>query len=256
MTDPTLPAGPDPEAIIAYLTTTYPATDAVTMPGAWFFSLDPEKHWPNYATIVTNDEHDQASDLERPGVFRLNLSVDKATFQRYVGHAPRNLKAEFPYPKMVPASIERAISLAEGNHPAILSARAAIRASQAGSDAAKAAFGPTLNLIGSVCALCFSQSSASPNGNLSASGQVQLSLTIPIYAGGALGAALHGPALVEPLRQHQDRSGDSPVGVRQPQRQAQRARDDGGRGHSNDDQQRPRARLHRVTHHFEATRST
>ena len=83
MTDPTLPAGPDPEAIIAYLTTTYPATDAVTIPGAWFFSLDTEKHWPNYATIVTNDEDDQASDLERPGVFRINLGVDKATLESY-----------------------------------------------------------------------------------------------------------------------------------------------------------------------------
>jgi len=50
MTDPTLPTGPDPEAIIGYLTATYPATDVVTIPAAWFFSLDPEKHWPNYAT--------------------------------------------------------------------------------------------------------------------------------------------------------------------------------------------------------------
>ena len=40
MTDPTLPTGPDPEAIISFLTTTYPATDLVTIPGAWFFSLD------------------------------------------------------------------------------------------------------------------------------------------------------------------------------------------------------------------------
>jgi hypothetical protein len=84
MTHPTLPSGPDPEAIVAYLMTTYPETDLVTIPGAWFFSLDPEKHFPNYATIVTNDEHDQASDLERPGVFRLNLGVDKATFERVV----------------------------------------------------------------------------------------------------------------------------------------------------------------------------
>jgi hypothetical protein len=84
MTHPTLPTGPDPEAIVDYLMTTYPETDLVTIPGAWFFSLDPEKHFPNYATIVTNDEHDQASDLERPGVFRLNLGVDKATFERLV----------------------------------------------------------------------------------------------------------------------------------------------------------------------------
>ena len=86
MTDPTMPTGPDPEAIVDYLTTTYPATDVVTIPGAWFFSLDPEKHWPNYATIVTTDEHDMGSPSNltaRSGVFRLNLGVDKATFQRY-----------------------------------------------------------------------------------------------------------------------------------------------------------------------------
>jgi Family of unknown function (DUF6194) len=85
MTDPTLPTGPDPEAIVQYLTTTYPETDVVEAMHAWFFSLDPEKHFPNYATIVTNDDHDQASDLTRDGVFRLNLGVDRETFERLVG---------------------------------------------------------------------------------------------------------------------------------------------------------------------------
>jgi hypothetical protein len=102
MTESTLPTGPDPEAIISHLTTTYPETDVVTIPAAWFFSLDPEKHWPNYATIVTNDEHDQASDLGRPGVFRLNLGVDKATFERYAGADPapdfRALDRVLPHP--------------------------------------------------------------------------------------------------------------------------------------------------------------
>ena len=79
--------GPDPQAIVDHITSSYPETDVVTIPGAWFFSLDPEKHWPNYATIVTTDEHDMepVSDLARPGVFRLNLGVDKATFERLVG---------------------------------------------------------------------------------------------------------------------------------------------------------------------------
>jgi hypothetical protein len=49
---------------------------------AYFFSLDPEKHWPNYATFVTTDEHDDASDLDRPGVFRLNLGIDRETSDR------------------------------------------------------------------------------------------------------------------------------------------------------------------------------
>ncbi len=48
---------------------------------AWFFSLN-EKGWPNFATIVTTDEHDTASNLSRPGFFRLNLGVSRATFER------------------------------------------------------------------------------------------------------------------------------------------------------------------------------
>ena len=63
----------------------------MTIPAAWFFSLDAEKHWPNYATIVTNDEHDMGSPSnlsDRPGVFRLNLGVDKATFEPIAGVDP------------------------------------------------------------------------------------------------------------------------------------------------------------------------
>ena len=52
---------------------------------AWFFSLDPDKHWPNFAKLVTSDEHDDASDLDRPSVFRLNLGVGRTTFERLVG---------------------------------------------------------------------------------------------------------------------------------------------------------------------------
>jgi Family of unknown function (DUF6194) len=77
-----LPSGPDPETIVRYITETYPETDVVEAMNAWFFSLDPEKHWPNFATLVTTDEHDDASDLGRPGVFRLNIGVDRETFER------------------------------------------------------------------------------------------------------------------------------------------------------------------------------
>ena len=89
MTEP-LPTGPDPEAIARTILATWPETDLVTIPGAWFFSLDPETHWPNFATIVTTDEHDDGapSDLARPGTFRLNLGVGRETFQRVAGADP------------------------------------------------------------------------------------------------------------------------------------------------------------------------
>jgi hypothetical protein len=83
-----LPSGPDPETIVQRILQTYPETDVVEAMNAWFFSLDPEKHWPNYATLVTTDEHDDASNLSRPGTFRLNLGVDRETFERIAGADP------------------------------------------------------------------------------------------------------------------------------------------------------------------------
>jgi hypothetical protein len=97
-----LPTGPTVETIVEYITETYAGVDVVTIPGAWFFSLDPEKHWPNFATIVTTDEHDQASDLERAGVFRLNLGVDRETFERHAAGSaeadPTAFDHVFPHP--------------------------------------------------------------------------------------------------------------------------------------------------------------
>ena len=54
---------------------------------AAFFSLD-EKHWPNFATIVWTDEHDEGapSNLSaRDGVYRVNVGVDRGAFEELVG---------------------------------------------------------------------------------------------------------------------------------------------------------------------------
>jgi hypothetical protein len=86
MSSSPLPTGPNPEAIRNVLLERYPETVVAEALGATFFSLD-ERHWPNYATIVTTDEHDEGapSDLARPGAFRLNIGVGRATFERLVG---------------------------------------------------------------------------------------------------------------------------------------------------------------------------
>jgi hypothetical protein len=77
--------GPDPDAITAYITETWPETIIARAMNATFFSLD-EKHWPNFATIVTTDEHDDASNLSRDGVFRLNIgTLSRKTFAHLVG---------------------------------------------------------------------------------------------------------------------------------------------------------------------------
>jgi hypothetical protein len=79
--------GPDPDTIVNYIRETYPETAVLEAGGTWFFSLDGEKHFPNYATIVTNNDYDDGSDLDREGVFRLNLGLSRATFERLVGDA-------------------------------------------------------------------------------------------------------------------------------------------------------------------------
>ncbi|WP_199429730.1 DUF6194 family protein [Qaidamihabitans albus] len=48
--------------------------------------LPPERQMP-WATIVTSDAYDSASDLDRPGVFRLNLALPKARFRELVDPA-------------------------------------------------------------------------------------------------------------------------------------------------------------------------
>ena len=80
-------AGPDPETITDHIRATYPETAILEAGGTWFFSLDGEKHFPNYATIVTNNDYDDGSDLDRGGVYRLNLGLSRATFERLVGDA-------------------------------------------------------------------------------------------------------------------------------------------------------------------------
>ena len=82
--------GPDHDAVVAYIVDTFPGVDLVSAMNATFFSIDPETHWPNFATLVTTDEHDEGapSDLDaRPDVYRLNIGVSRETFDRLVGGA-------------------------------------------------------------------------------------------------------------------------------------------------------------------------
>jgi hypothetical protein len=78
------PSGPDPETIHQYIVETFPGVQVASAMSATFYSLD-AKHFPNFATIVTTDEHDEASNLSRRGIFRLNIGVGRQTFERLVG---------------------------------------------------------------------------------------------------------------------------------------------------------------------------
>jgi hypothetical protein len=75
----------DEARVARYIAETFPDADILTAGGSTFFSCDEEKHWPNFATIVTSDEDGSASILDRPGVYRLNIGVSTATFKSAVG---------------------------------------------------------------------------------------------------------------------------------------------------------------------------
>lgn len=66
---------------------------------AWgdsFFLYDPDGRarerdgFTPFATLVTKDyaDFDADSDLDRPGVFRVNIAVGRALFEEVVGHSP------------------------------------------------------------------------------------------------------------------------------------------------------------------------
>lgn len=83
----------DQAAITAYIAETCPGTNIVTgtegiAAGDTFFIYDPDRNLPDkqqlpFATIVTKDygDVDSSSNLNREGVFRLNVGVSRETFR-------------------------------------------------------------------------------------------------------------------------------------------------------------------------------
>jgi hypothetical protein len=97
-----LSPGMDEAAIAQYITATFADVDVLVGSAAagspeiaWgdtFFTYDPDRNpetpakFP-FATIVIKDygDFDNASNLDRPGVFRLNIGVTTATYRRLFG---------------------------------------------------------------------------------------------------------------------------------------------------------------------------
>lgn len=129
-----------------------------------------------------------------------SLEISQATFQRYVGQAPQNLDATHNFGRLIPNSLPAALAAAEVDHPALLVAKAAIRAAQAQSASAKAGFGPTASLSGSVGSRVTGPTKGATDGF---SGSVGFQITVPFYAGGAIGAGVR-KANIEQIRSEVD----------------------------------------------------
>jgi hypothetical protein len=73
--------------ITQYITSTFDDVKITVHERNSFFSYDPEQKFP-FATLMTNDVNDQASNLNRPNVFRLNIGVSRETYQALFGEQP------------------------------------------------------------------------------------------------------------------------------------------------------------------------
>ncbi len=67
------------QAIHQHITGSFPDTRVKRDGGNAFFFAPGEERFP-FATLVTSDQYDIFSDLNRPGVFRLNIGLSRETF--------------------------------------------------------------------------------------------------------------------------------------------------------------------------------
>ena len=87
----------DPAAIRAHVEATCPGVTVTEDKGSLFFIHNPTKDpAPSasipFATVVVSDRYDPGSDLERRGLFRLNVGVRMETYKAMFGAPP-------PFPK-------------------------------------------------------------------------------------------------------------------------------------------------------------
>ncbi|HMR67400.1 MAG TPA: DUF6194 family protein [Anaerolineae bacterium] len=74
-------------SLIDYITNTFPGVETTVAFGYTFFFYRSERNLP-FATLISADnEYDRVSNLDRPGVFRLNIGISKQTFQSLFGTA-------------------------------------------------------------------------------------------------------------------------------------------------------------------------
>jgi hypothetical protein len=74
-------------SVVDYIIKTFPGVETITAFGYTFFFYRSERKLP-FATLISSDQdYDRISNLDRPGVFRLNIGISKQTFQALFGTA-------------------------------------------------------------------------------------------------------------------------------------------------------------------------
>jgi uncharacterized protein DUF6194 len=77
----------DEMSVVNNIHRTFPGVEATSAYGYTFFFYEFERMLP-FATLIASDQnHDRHSNLDRPGVFRLNIGASRQTFQALFGTA-------------------------------------------------------------------------------------------------------------------------------------------------------------------------
>ena len=77
--------------IIQYITGTFPGVETSENYGYKFFFYGSERMRPFASLANADSDYDRFSNLNRPGVFRLNLGIRKDTFETLFGTAKINI---------------------------------------------------------------------------------------------------------------------------------------------------------------------
>jgi len=92
----------DSSELKRYIVEAFDGVNVLEATGDTFFLYDPARDLPPerqlpFATIVTGDHYDSVSRLDRPGAYRLNIGLTKATYVARFGPPPTRRDADGVY---------------------------------------------------------------------------------------------------------------------------------------------------------------
>ncbi len=108
-------------SVTEYITNTFPGVETTANFGYTFFFHGSDRMQP-FATLISADyDYDNVSNLNRPGVFRLNVGISRETFQSLFGTTKVDinnydftaLDAIMPHPEYAPQNFICVLSPSE-----------------------------------------------------------------------------------------------------------------------------------------------
>jgi outer membrane protein len=134
-------------------------------------------------TDVAQSEAALAQGNSDAFVAQSNLQTSLANYRQFIGEQPKSLSPAQPLEKLVPRSLDQAISSSQSQHPSIVAALHSADAAELAVKLAEGQLYPTVGLTGNVSRRYDAQNSP---GSRSYTAAVVGQLSVPIYEGGAV----------------------------------------------------------------------